>query len=411
MRRNSILGFATPSLLRERGGHEGSKVGMIELFFDLVFVFAVTQLSHALLGSLSVQGAVRVTLLLVATWWVWIYTTWVTNWLDPERIPVRVAVFVLMLAGLLLAVGIPKAFETRGLLFAAAYVFMQVGRTVFFLWAVRGTSDSIRKNFHRILVWFCVSGIFWIIGGLADDHVRFGWWLLALAIDLAGPSLGFRVPGLGRSRTTEWDIEGGHLSERCALFVIIALGESVLMAGATFSAMDLGRTAWAGVFVSILGSILMWWLYFDTCAERAAERIRHAKDPGRQARLAYTYIHMLIVAGIIVCAVADDLVLSHPHHGTGPALTVILAGPAIYLVGTLLFKWVMDDRQAPPLSHLVGLVLLAALVWPSTAHLLSPLALSAATTGVLAVVAVWEGIVLRNPARYRSTRAPQAGAD
>jgi low temperature requirement protein LtrA len=367
---------------------------MVELFFDLVFVFAVTQLSHALLEDLSARGVVRIGLLLVATWWVWIYTSWVTNWLDPERIPVRVTLFVLMLAGLVLSVSIPDAFEARGLTFAAAYVFMQVGRTVFFLWAAR--SQNIRLTFWRILAWFCASGVFWITGGLAQDDTRFAWWLLALGIDLAGPSLSYHVPGLGRSRSTDWNIEGGHLAERCALFVIIALGESLLVTGATFSAMEWDSTAWASVSVSVLGSILMWWVYFDTGAEHAAKRFRESNDPGRHARLAYTYIHVLIVAGIIVCAVADELVLSHPHHATGSALTVILAGPMIYLLGTSLFKWVMHERRAPPLSHLAGIVLLIALAWPTAAHLLSPLALSAATTGVLAVVAAWEGIVMRS---------------
>jgi low temperature requirement protein LtrA len=393
-----------PSLLRQRSGAGGSKVGMVELFFDLVFVFAVTQLSHALLEDLSAQGAVRVALLLVATWWVWVYTSWVTNWLDPERIPVRVALFVLMLMGLSFSVSIPEAFGERGILFAAVYVLMQVGRTGFFLWATRGTSRGVQQTFWRIMVWFCVSGTFWIIGGLAQEPVRFAWWLGAMAIDLAAPSLSYRVPVLGRSRTTDWDVEGGHLSERCALFVIIALGESLLVTGATFSAMAWDSTAWASVSVSVLGSILMWWVYFDTGAERAAERFRHSKDPGRYARLAYTYVHLLIVAGIIVCAVADEIVLTHPHHTTGTGLAAILGGPVIYLMGTLLFKWVMSDRRVPPISHLAGVVLLAALAWPTALHLLSPLALSAGTTGVLAIVAVWEAIALRKPTPAEAPR-------
>src|SRR5499425_1768670 len=119
-------------LLRDRAAPHQHRVGTIELFFDLVFVFAVTQLSHMLLAQLTAVGALRTSMLLLAVWWVWIYTSWVTNWLDPERVPVRICLFVLMLAGLLFSVSIPEAFEERGLVFAGAYVFMQVGRTLFF---------------------------------------------------------------------------------------------------------------------------------------------------------------------------------------------------------------------------------------------------------------------------------------
>jgi low temperature requirement protein LtrA len=385
----------TKTLLRRRDGHEGAKVEMVELFFDLIFVFAVTQLSHTLLKNLTLQGAVQVGLLLVAIWWVWVYTSWVTNWLNPERLPVRSSIFVMMLAGLVVSASIPEAFGKRGLLFASAFVFMHVGRNLFMLWAVRGTPGVMVVNFQRILSWFCLSGVCWIVGGLQEGDARYAWWFAALAIDLIGPWTYFWVPGLGRSNIADWDIEGGHIAERCALFVIIALGESLLVTGATFAEMEWNRTTWIAAMVSVVGSILMWWVYFDTGAERATHRIRKASAPGRQARSAYTYVHALIVAGIIVCAVADELVLAHPYHGTNPAIVTILVGPACYLVGTSIFKWITNDRWSPPLSHLAGLALLALLVWPAAAHLLSPLGLSACTTGVLAVVAVWESIAVR----------------
>ncbi len=146
------------SLLRGRGSHDSGKVGMVELFFDLVFVFAVTQLSHALLAHLSLAGVLQVALLMVAVWWVWIFTSWITNWLDPQTLPIRLGLFVLMVAGLLLSSSIPKAFGDRGLLFAAAYVFMQVGRTAYSLWAVRGEPLNMTRNFQRILLWLMFSG-------------------------------------------------------------------------------------------------------------------------------------------------------------------------------------------------------------------------------------------------------------
>ena len=140
-------------LLRARDGAESSKVTFVELFFDLVFVFAVTQLSHALLEHLTFSGAAQTTLLLMAVWWVWIYTSWATNWLDPEKIAVRLMMFALMLAGLVLSTSIPQAFETKATAFASAYVFMQVGRGLFTMGAVRPESPGNYRNFQRINAW------------------------------------------------------------------------------------------------------------------------------------------------------------------------------------------------------------------------------------------------------------------
>jgi low temperature requirement protein LtrA len=383
------------SLLRHLRQHDRDKVEMVELFFDLVFVFAVTQLSHSLLSDLTLAGVLQVGVMLLAVWWVWIYTSWVTNWLDPQRAPVRACLFVLMLAGLVLSASIPRAFADRGLAFAGAYVFMQLGRTLFFIWAVRGESLTLRRTFLRIFLWFAFASVFWLIGGYAPEQDRLAWWTLALAIDLVSPAIYYWVPGLGRSTTAEWNIEGGHLAERCALFVIIALGESLLITGATFAGLHWDdSTLWAFA-ASVVGSILMWWIYFDTGAERAHHRIAHSTDPGRQGRSAYTYLHVLIVAGIVVCAVADEILLVHPGHATDMGLAVIIGGPICYLLGTAWFKWLTNDRRAPPLSHLVGLGMLALLLWPAFLHVVTPLQLSALTTAVLAMVAVWESVALR----------------
>lgn len=378
---------------------------MIELFFDLVFVFAVTQLSHSLLANLTLQGAVHVTMLLLAVWWVWIFTSWITNWLDPERIPVRLALFALLLAGLLLSVSIPDAFTHRGAMFAFAYVTMQVGRTVFAIWAVRREQISMTRNFQRILVWLLSAGAFWIGGGLAEDGLREGLWTVALMIELVSPAVFFWVPGLGRSSLADWDIEGSHMAERCALFVIIALGESLLVTGATFAQLDLALDTVIALLAAVLGSVAMWWVYFDSGAERAHHRIAHSDDPGREARMAYTYLHILIIAGIIVSAVADELVLTHPDHTTTPGICAILAGPTLYLLGTALFKMVTAERIILPLSHLIGLLLLVALAPFAFAQVFSPLVLGSLTTGILLVVATWESVALRKVAQTGTTQA------
>jgi len=321
---------------------------------------------------------------------------------------VRLCLFLMMIAGLLLSVSIPRAFGDLALVFAIPYVLMQVGRTAFFLWAARSAPLELRRNFQRILLWLIFSGIFWIAGGLVPAY-QMTLWTIALGIELLGPAVGFWIPrlggywlfSLGRSDPATWNISGAHLAERCGLFVIIALGESLLMSGVAFSSLEWTVASLTALASAALGSILMWWIYFDTGASNAHHRIARSATPGRQGRLAYTYLHTLIVAGIIVCAVADELVLASTgdHAPHGPAWVVILAGPMIYVTGVALFKWVTNDRLTPPLSHMVGIVLLLALVLPARAHLLSPLALGVAATLVLLVVAVWESIALSRPER------------
>jgi low temperature requirement protein LtrA len=387
------------SLLRERDHSDAGRVGSVELFFDLVFVFAVTQLSHTLIGDLTARGVLQVGLLLLAVWWVWIYTCWVTNWLDPERLPVRACLLVLMVAGLVLSVSIPRAFGDRGLHFAGAYALMQVARTIFFLWAVRGRSAVLVRNFQRILVWLSASAVCWLAGGVAEGGSRYGWWLVALGIEFAGPWMYFVVPGLGRSATSDWNIHGGHMAERCGLFVIIALGESLLVTGATFADLAWNREAWIAFLVAVLGSILLWWIYFDTGARRGEHRIMHSADPGRIARLGYTYLHLPIIAGIIVCAVGDEITLLHPGHAPPSGIAVLVGGPTCFVAGAALFKWVTNERPTPPLSHMTGLALLAALAWLATSRHWSALAIGTAATGVLLVVATWEAFALRRPAK------------
>ena len=386
-------GSNAPSLLRARQAGAHGKVTNIELFFDLVFVYAVTQLSHTLLHDLTVAGALHVLLLFLAVWWVWIFTGWITNWLDPERLAVRLLLLVLMFAGLLLSTALPQAFESRGIVFACAYTFMQVGRSLFMVWALRHSPVSARRNFYRITSWLTGSGVLWITGGFASGETRFVCWLVALAIEYLGPAMYFYVPGLGRSSTAEWDVEGGHLAERCSLFVIIALGESVVVTGSTFADSARGADDWLAFSIAFVGCVAMWWIYFDLAVERGSRSIRQSTDPGRTARLGYTYLHLLIVAGIVVSAVGDELTLSHPHALTsGPQAAVLLGGPALYLLGNALFKQTVNHTNLP-VSHLGGLGLLLLLCWPAT--MLSVLALAALTTWVLVVVAAWETLSLR----------------
>jgi low temperature requirement protein LtrA len=386
-------------LLRRRteGGH--ARVTFVELFFDLVFVFAVTQLTHGLLHHLTPGGALQTLLLLLAVWWVWIYTSWATNWLDPQTTPVRLLLFALMFAGLILSASIPHAFEDRGLWFVGAYVSMQVGRSFFTLWALHKNDDVNFRTFQRITAWFVFSGLFWIGGALLEGNARLATWAAAVLLELAAPALGYLTPGLGRSVTRDWNISGGHIAERCGLFVILALGESVLINGATFAELRWNLANFSGFVVGLVGSIAMWWVYFNIGAGRGTHLIEHAQDPGRIARLAYTYIHVVIVAGIIVSAAADETILAHPFGQTTTAAMLLLAGgPLVFLLGCLTFKWATAGW--PPLSHLAGIALLATLLaagWP-----LPPLAVGTLAAAILVMVAIWETVSLRQPLSSRT---------
>jgi len=373
--------------------NQHSRVTYAELFFDLVFVYAVTQISHMLLGRFTPLGAVQVTLLFLAVWWVWVYTTWVTNWLNPELTPVRILLFLLMLGGLVLSTSIPTAFEGRGLWFAIAYAAMQIGRTLFWLFSTPPERTPVRHNAIRILVWLSGSAIFWLLGGLEQGQSRLWLWGVALTIEYIAPAALFWIPKLGPSSVEAWAVEGGHMAERCAGFIIIALGEAIVVNGATFADLTWSAENVSAFLSAFVGSIAMWWIYFHKGAEAGSELISKSAESGRVARLAYTYLHMPIVGGIILSAVADELVLKHPGGHTDIRTVVsAIGGPLLFLVGTILFKH--SIRGFLQLSHGVCIIALAVLAW--FAGDLSPLMLSFLTTATLVVVAAWETISLRS---------------
>lgn len=379
-------------MLRGRGEAD-ARVGFIELFFDLVFVFAVTQLSHHLIAHLTPVGALEGAMLFAAIWWVWVYTIWCTNWLNTEVWPVRLMLFAMMAGGLVLAMAIPDAFGKAGLVFALAYAALQIGRSLFMVVVLRGRDPGNQRNFLRIATWAMVAGLFWICGGLVAPQMRLPLWLVALAVDAAGPPLRFYVPGLGASRMSDWNVEAHHMSERCGLFVIIALGESVLLTGSTFSGTvweGAGVLAFAGAFITI---VAMWWIYFHLGAEEATHHFAQAADRGKIARFAYTYLHMPIIAGIIVNAASDEMLIVHPtgHFAPGVAL-LLIGGPALFLASVMLFKHVTAGGWR--LSHLAGLALLGVLAIATAFAQLAPLVLGIGVSAVLVLTAFWETVSL-----------------
>ena len=379
----TMLRFIDTNVVRQQNG-DHQRVTHIELFFDLVFVFAITQLSRTLLEHLNLRGAFETLLLLLVVWWSWIYTVWMTNWLDPGTRHVRIALIVLMLVGLLMSTSISHAFDDRGLLFATAFVAGNIGRSLFILSAFRETPHQWR-NFQRIITWQAASSIFWLAGGFADESTRDALWVAALAIEIAGPAMGFFVPGLGRSYTRDWVVAGDHFAERCELFLILSLGESILVTGATISELDLKLSTLFAFTIAFVGSVAFWWVYFDRGARASSEVIAHSDDSGRLARSAYTYFHLPMVAGIILAAVGDELTIAHPTGPTDAATAaVILGGPALFLAGHTLYKLAIFQQLS--LSRLAGIAALALLV--PVATLVSPITLAALATAVIIGIAI-----------------------
>lgn len=377
-------------LLRRRDGHH-ARVTFEELFFDLVYVFAVTQLSHELLTNLNLTGVIETLILWFTVWLGWQYTCWVTNWFDPETTRIRGLVFAVMLAGLLMASAIPGAFGERGWIFAFAYVAIQVGRTAYIVWEL-GPDHPLVANYRRMLGWVSISAVFWIAGAFVQHEARVALWAIAIVCEYVSPMFGFPLPGLGRSKTSDWTIEGGHLAERCQLFVIVALGETLLATGATMARAESWNVAvLSALLATFLGTLAMWWLYFGTSSKDATDAITRSDDPGRIGAY-FHYIHAILVGGIIATAVGNDLVLAHPHDGLGTAYALTLTGgPAIYLFGSAVYKRVVYGVL--PISHIAGVVALLAVI--PAAFTVDLLTMGWLTTIIMLAVGFWEGRLAR----------------
>jgi low temperature requirement protein LtrA len=382
---------------RARAEGEEQRTTAVELFYDLVFVFAVTQVSHLLLHDLSWRGAGRAAVALLVVWWAWNYTTWVTNELDPDSVVVRLLLIGIMLASLLLAIAIPRAFGDRALLFAGAYVTIQVGRHLFLTFAAAEAGTIERRRAGRILTWFVAAGLLWLAGALAGSPARPWLWLAALAIDYTAPIVTYRVPFAARIPTSAWQVETAHFAERFQLFVIIALGESIVVTGATTSELDVTPARAAAFAVAFLTTAALWWLYFSYVAQIAQRRLELAARRVEMARDAYTYLHVVLVAGVIVAAVGDELAIAHPTSVLSTAeVAAVAAGPGIYLLGLAVFRRRVAGTFAPKrVAGAAGCVAAGALGLVVPALALTTLVLAA----VVAVIVSEHVAAVRRTAR------------
>ena len=226
-----------------------------------------------------------------------------------------------------------------------------------------------------------------LAGAFVAEDLRLALWGPALLIDLMAPILGYWVPGLGRSQTNDYPVEGGHFAERFQSFIIIALGESIVVTGATASAKGLSTTVVIALAAAFLGTGALWWLYFGEVAEHSRKRLAEAEDTGVLARDAYSYLHLPIVAGIIMVAVGDELLIAAPNGELSTAgIVMMVGGPALYLAGETLFRLRMIGSVSPKrVSAVLALGLLGAL-----AGSISALAVSVLVAGLLSALALWE---------------------
>ncbi|SIT70574.1 low temperature requirement protein A [Microbacterium sp. RU33B] len=378
-------------VLRPTDSPRADRVTYVELFFDLVFVLALTQLSAYLYENQTPLGALEGAIMVCALWWAWVSTTWVTNWLDPVRLPVRAAVIALAFVALVVAVSIAEAFGDRAWAFAIAYVVLQVGRTGFIVWATVRHDRRVARDFTLVLVWTVAGGALWIVGAVLPLAWQLPFWSAALALELLGTVLGFPVPGRRRVRLSSWDLSGAHIAERTSLFVLIAVGEGLLVTGFAFVEKESTVASVAALVTAFIAAAAVWWIYFDHGERVGAKAMEASDEPARLARTAYTWVHLPIIAGIVLMSVGDKEMLSNPDQ-RGPAATIVIVGaPILFLTGVALFRRVLEGRwsRAQP----IGLAVLALLAGAAIAiPFLDALTMSIVTASILVAVAAGETI-------------------
>ena len=355
----------------------------LELFFDLVYVFAIGQLSHHLLEHVDLRTGAETLILSLAVVYAWYMTAWGANWLDPDRSPVRALLVGLMFASLLMSVGIGDAFGDRAWLFVTGYLLMQAGRAAFLIVALRGR--PLGGHFVNDLVWELGAGVLWVAGAIADGDARLVLWGIAVAATYAGVASLHWLPGRGRRIDLEHsEIAGQHLIERFRLFFIIALGETVLVMGDAFTSAPYSFERLLTLAIAFTGTVALWWCYFQRAEGIGVEAAETADDAGAVGWEGTWTLTMIVVA-LIGIAVGDELAIAHPEEEPTLGFTILaFGGPALFLLAQTLF--LRAELGHIPRSRLLGIAALALLALAT-----APLSLIvgiAAATAVLVAVAI-----------------------
>jgi low temperature requirement protein LtrA len=318
---------------------EERKTSYLELFFDLVFVFAFTQVTSLILEDTSAQGFARASLVLAMVWWAWSAYAWMTNAIDVENTVTRLIIFTAMAAGFFMALAVPDAFQDEAAWFAVAYFVVRILNTALYTWGVRRDADLLR-SLVRLSPWFLVAACVALAGGFVDADYRAWVWLASLGIDVVGTLTVARM---------EWHLSPSHFAERFALIVIIALGESIVAIGIATAHLDRDATYAVSVVIAFAGVAALWWAYFDFTAVAAERALRRASPLARGplARDVFTYFHYPVVLGIIFYAVAAKKTLEHPLDPLSDAGRWALGlGIAVFLCGFALMRFRVVRRVA-----------------------------------------------------------------
>jgi low temperature requirement protein LtrA len=333
-----------------RSTTSGKDVSRLELFFDLVFVFALSQLSHHLLEHPSWVGAGETFVLLLGVYKVWVYTTWAATLLDTSRLQVQWMLLIVMLVSLFMNASISSAFGAFGWLFAASYLLVQLGRGAWMLTV--GLDRTTHNHFVRTLIWGCLSAPFWVAGAFFGPGPRVVLWGVAAGIDLAGHMLAHRLPGQ-QTEGIQVPVRGERIFERFALFYMIALGETIISSGLAIAGNLEDPLILLTGTVSLAGSVAIWWCYFHGLEQEVLEKLDSVDDHFRPGILAGNTL-LVLLAGLILVAVGDQLVISDPAARPDLATVLFLyGGPALFLAGRGFFiRRVLGHRQP---SDLVGI--------------------------------------------------------
>lgn len=326
-------------------------------------------------------------MLFLGLWLVWSFTALITSRLDPDQPAIQLVVIVSMLGALVMAVAIPGGFEQRALVFAGAYVAVQLGRSVFL--AVAHRRERILSL--RVIFWLGMSAILWLLGGVTSEPaVRGVLWTLAVGLDFAGAASGWPTPRLGRSRVFEWSIAGEHLAERYQQFLLVTLGESILVIGLAFSGESFALDRTTAFLVAFLTTVLLWRVYFHRAGQFLPAAITSARQPARLG-IDMAYTHLLMVAGIVLTSIGYELFVTRPlGHSTPVWLCAILGGPALFLAGRALFEYQVVGWISWP--RIIGLILLALIAPAMVLGRLPPLVTGAAAAAALAGIVVADAI-------------------
>ena len=355
----------------------------LELFFDVVYAFAITQLSHHLISHVDLRAGAETVIMALAVSYAWSTTAWGANWLDPDRLPVRVLLVGLMFASLLMSVAIADAFDRLAWLFVIGYLLLQVGRSAFLMMALR--DRPLGAHFVNELVWVVLTGGLWVAGAMADSGARLVLWALAVVATSAGAWALHWLPGRGRRIDLgHSEVSGPHLIERFRLFFIIGLGETVLTAGNAFTAEPFEAERLVALAVGFAGAVALWWCYFHRAEVIGIEVAEMAEDVGP---LGYwgTWTLTMMVLALIAIAVGNELAIAHPGDDATVGFTILtFGGPALFLLAQVAFSRKVFGRV--PHSRPLGLTALAILA-VATAPLTLIVGI-AASTAVLVAVAI-----------------------